>query len=288
LECTTESFAKAIIEASELGLEPGSMIGGVHLVPYWNSKRKCNEVQSIVDYRGLMDLARRSGEVELYPPVIAYENEEFEVVLGLNPDIRHKPKTTGDRGDPIAVYCVARLSSGDKIFDWMTMEEVEQHRARSKASDAGPWVDDYNAMTKKTIIRRFCKMLPRSTQLQKALEIEDRAEFQPEAIPTEFINLSNATAEDELNGTSQTERVKGKLKMQAKPPQDGEEDAESQDSAEALVAILETSGFSLEEAESYSQAHFQKLVGELNETQTWSLVSQIKVGKMQDWLLEQA
>ena len=57
LECTPASFLGAVIQASQLGLEPGGALGHCYLIPYKN------EVNFMIGYRGMVALAMRSDKV---------------------------------------------------------------------------------------------------------------------------------------------------------------------------------------------------------------------------------
>ena len=105
-ECDRSSFFGAMIQCVQLGLEPGTGLGHAYLLPYGR------EVQLIVGYQGMIDLAERSGRVTVDAHVI-YEKDDFDYSLGLKPHLNHKPYFgTGDAGDVIGSYAVARYSDG--------------------------------------------------------------------------------------------------------------------------------------------------------------------------------
>lgn len=169
------SFVNAVVQASQLGLEPG-LLGQAYLVPYRNRKAGTTEIQMIPGYKGLLSLARRSGEVTSIESHIVYDQDTFDLTLGVDTKVSHKPYLDGDRGKPRLVYCVAHFKDGGHHFEWMTIGEVNKIRARSKASDSGPWVTDYEQMVRKTIIRRACNYLPMSIELTNALAVSDAVE----------------------------------------------------------------------------------------------------------------
>ena len=77
LDCTPISVVKAVLQAAELGLEPGSSLGEFWLVPFKNGKTGQREVQGIPGYRGLISLARRTGEIaNLYAEAV-YEGDKI-------------------------------------------------------------------------------------------------------------------------------------------------------------------------------------------------------------------
>jgi len=171
-KCTPVSVFGAIIQSSQLGLEIG-VLGQAYLVPYRNNKNNTYEAQFIPGYKGLISLARRSGEVTSIETNIVYANDRFDLKLGLDTSVEHVPNLDGDRGVPRLVYGVAKFRDGGYHFEWMSMGDVNKIRARSKASSSGPWVTDYEQMVRKTLIRRMSNYLPMSIELQQAIQISD-------------------------------------------------------------------------------------------------------------------
>lgn len=176
LECTPESFLGAVIQSSQLGLEPDTPMGHAYLIPYRNGKTSRMEVNFMPGYRGLMDLVYRvNGHPILFPSAV-YPGDVFEYERGLHPVLKHVPSQHEPLDNLTAVYCVASFPDGRKEFDVMTRAEVEAIRIRSKAQGFSPWKTDYEAMAKKTVIRRIVKYLPMSAELQAAVGLDEIAE----------------------------------------------------------------------------------------------------------------
>jgi len=68
--CTKASFLGAMMNAAQLGLEPNTPLGQAYILPYQN--KGVLEAQFQIGYKGLIDLAYRSGEVELVQAHIVY------------------------------------------------------------------------------------------------------------------------------------------------------------------------------------------------------------------------
>jgi recombination protein RecT len=178
-ECTAQSIYAGIIQASQLGLEIG-VLGQAYLVPYNNKVKKKGggdewrkEAQFIPGYKGLISLARRSGEVTSIETHIVYENDHFDLTLGIESKVEHKPHLLGDRGAPRLVYGVAHFKDGGYHFEWMTVSDVAKIRNRSKSKDSGPWVTDFDQMMRKTLIRRMANYLPMSIEFAAALQVDE-------------------------------------------------------------------------------------------------------------------
>jgi recombination protein RecT len=176
MKCTATSILHSVMIGSQLGLESGGPFGHAYLVPYFNGKRKVYEAQLIPGYRGLVDLARRSGKVSNIEARIVREKDDFSFKYGTHPEINHNPAQGEDMGEMTHVYAVAWLSDGRTTFEVMTKEQVDKIRNMSKAKDSGPWVDFYDEMARKTVTRKLCKYLPLTSELATAIELENRAE----------------------------------------------------------------------------------------------------------------
>jgi recombination protein RecT len=179
LQCTPASVLQGVMQAAQLGLDVGGVTGSAYLVPYRNNKKGGRyEAQMIPGYRGLIDLARRSGRVLGIEAHVVHKGDEFELMFGSEPKLVHRPKLDGPAGEVIGAYAVAFIRDGNPQTEFMTLEQLEGIRKRSRASDNGPWVTDREEMQRKTAVRRLAKYLPLSPedQLAKAIEIEDRAE----------------------------------------------------------------------------------------------------------------
>lgn len=177
-QCDQASFLGAIMQCAQLGLEPGGALGHAYLLPFQNRKKGITEVQFIVGYRGMIDLSRRSGQILSLEARAVYMADKFHVSLGLNPDLTHEPNwDIEDRGSLRFVYAVAKLKDGGTQFEVMSRAEIERVRSKSRAGDSGPWVDNFEEMAKKTVIRRLFKYLPVSIEIAGAVEQDERVDF---------------------------------------------------------------------------------------------------------------
>lgn len=185
-ECTGDSIFRAIMQAAELGLDPGGVLGLAHLVPYGK------ECQMLVDYKGLCELCYRSQLVKSINTFPVYATDQYELVMGRNPGVfNHRPDLQSPRRyeDVLFLYTYIELTNGGVIFDYMTRPEVEAVRLRSRASGNGPWVTDTVEMAKKTCLRRALKRAPKSIEMRKALALDsaqDSGEPAPVMLDTTF------------------------------------------------------------------------------------------------------
>lgn len=189
LKCAPESFYGAVLQCAALGLEPGSALGHCYLLPFGNGKDKQGRpnAQLIIGYRGMIDLARRSGQIVSLQAYCVHEQDTFNYKLGLDPDIEHIPASVADRGKVTHVYAVAKLKGGGVQFEVMSRAEIEAVRKSSKAGTTGPWSSHWDEMAKKSVIRRLFKYLPVSIEAVRAVEIDEKSERGEAVTEQDFI-----------------------------------------------------------------------------------------------------
>jgi recombination protein RecT len=169
--CTPESLVSAILDAAALGLEVGDGTGRAYLVPHGR------DATLIIGYKGLVDLAWRSGEVITVYARAVYDGDEIQYEYGLHPDLRHIPCGESSPEKMTHVYAVIQLKGGGYLFEILTRSEIDAVRGRSRSGRSGPWATDYVEMAKKTALRRVCKLVPMATErphLARALEVDER------------------------------------------------------------------------------------------------------------------
>lgn len=177
-KCSQPSLFSSLWIAAQSGLDLSPAMEECDLIPRWNSAANAHEAQFQVRYGGLIKLVKQTGGVaNIYAHVVC-KDDDFDFALGDSPFLRHKPNMDGARGDGdiLFAYAVAKLQDGSVIFEVMSRAQIEKIRSGSPAGKAGPWVNDYAQMCRKTAIRRLCKYLPKSRHLAAALEADDAAE----------------------------------------------------------------------------------------------------------------
>ncbi len=175
LQCYIPTLVAAIGQCAQMGLEPNTVLGHAYLVPFWNTKKNRNDVQVIVGYKGLIDLARRSGQIVSISAHEVCENDEFDCRYGLNEVLDHKP-AMGERGAVVAFYAMAKLKDGGHAFEVMSLKQIQEIAAGTQSKGkSGPWRDHFVEMGRKTVIRRLAKYLPLSIEFQTAAALDDLA-----------------------------------------------------------------------------------------------------------------
>lgn len=175
MQADVATLLSCVMKCSALGLEPSAVdgLGRAYILPFKNHGKMT--ATFILGYKGMLELARRSGQIRDISARAVYKDDTFEYSFGLDETLNHVPSGKPRAADekPTHVYMVAHFVDGGHYMDVMTYEEIEAVRKRSKAANNGPWVSDYEAMAKKSVIRRAFPYLPVSIEAQQAVTMED-------------------------------------------------------------------------------------------------------------------
>ena len=167
-QCEPMSFIAAMMQSAQLGLEPNTPLGQAYLIPYGK------QVQFQIGYKGLLELAQRSGKIKSIYAHTVRANDEFDIDYGLEQKLVHKPDLKGNRGKVIGYYAVYHLDTGGNSFIFMTKDEIlEFAKKKSKTFNNGPWQTDFDEMAKKTVIKKLLKYAPVSIEMQKAMTVDE-------------------------------------------------------------------------------------------------------------------
>ena len=197
-KCDADSFLGAMMQAAQLGVEPNTPLGQAYLIPYGN------KVQFQLGYRGMIDLAYRSGEIQMIQAHEVHENDEFEYELGLDPKLRHIPALK-NRGEVILYYAVFKLTNGGVGFEVMSKEDVETFaKKKSKTYRNGPWQTDFDAMAKKTLVKRLLKFAPVKSDFARAVTADETIKS---AISENMADLPDETVTIDAETTELTENA---------------------------------------------------------------------------------
>lgn len=179
-ECSAASVLGCLMKCTALGMEPSAVdgLGRAYILPFYNKKTRSKEATFILGYKGMIDLARRSGQLRDISARVVHEGDEFEYEYGLDERLRHVPSTAPVEGRPMThVYMVAHFNDGGHYIDVMTKGEVDAIRKRSKSPEYGPWSTDYEAMAMKSVIRRAFKFMPVSVEAAEGAAADETVQI---------------------------------------------------------------------------------------------------------------
>ena len=167
-DCTPASVASVILQAAQWGLMPDGH--HAHLIPYGN------DATLQFDYKGILALVMRSGEVAHIHADIVCQNDKYRFNLGKVEE--HVVDLSKDRGEAYAVYAMVRFKDGETAAIQMSKAEVEAIRKASRSGSSGPWATYPMEMWKKTAFKRLAKWLPRLPRdVQEAIRKDNEAEY---------------------------------------------------------------------------------------------------------------
>ena len=212
-ECSPQSFLAAMMTAAQLGVEPNTALGQAYLLPYRNHGQM--ECQFQLGYKGLIDLAYRSGEVSVIQAHTVYENDVFEYELGMDPKLRHVP-AKADRGEAVAYYAMFKTKDGGYGFEVMSVDDVQRHAQRyskSYGSGSSPWRSNFDEMAKKTVLKRALKYAPLKSDFVRGVAQDEtiKAELSDEmyAVPDETVFETEGEEIDSTSVDTETGEVIG-------------------------------------------------------------------------------
>lgn len=179
-KATQESIYTAALTAAALDLPLNPNLGFAYIVPYNNKKTGNQEGQFQVGYKGVKQLALRTGifqvlnESDVREGEIVFQDRltgEIEFNWIQNPAERLKTKIVGY----VAYF---KLENGFSKTKYMTVEELDAHGVRFSQTykkGYGLWKDDFDGMCRKTVVKLLLsKDAPLSIEMQRAF-ISDQA-----------------------------------------------------------------------------------------------------------------
>lgn len=183
---------RSLLGACMKAAQDGLMLDGREAAPVIFRTKEGPKVQYMPMVGGILKKIRNSGELASISAQVAYENDLFEYTLGDDEHISHKPFLGADRGKPLAVYAIAKTKDGAIYREVMSVSDVDKVRQASRAKDSGPWVQWWDEMAKKTVIRRLAKRLPSSADVDSVLASDLEASGFTQQAPQAPINITPA------------------------------------------------------------------------------------------------
>jgi recombination protein RecT len=255
LECTSGSLFAAVMTAVQLGLEIGVM-GQAYLVPFWNKKAKPHrrEVQLIPGYRGLVQLARNSGELSTIWANVVFKGDQFTYEEGLERVLKHIPndEQEEDFRNITHAYAVAKFKDGGFQLDVMRRVRIDRIRRMSQAPDSPAWTNHFDEMAKKTVLRRMSKLLPLSIEMNLAIRLDEKhALGQPQDInlvdtggDVPMIEISGDDFEAETIDAGTLEESRGSLDVHTFRAGETKNRGHGQENLDALKTTTQVNGSS--------------------------------------------
>lgn len=181
-----QSVHLSMINVASTGLTLNPAHGYAYLVP------RDGAIVLDISYKGLIKIATDTGSVMWARADLVYEHDDF-TYHGPAAMPKHATNPFKARGEIVGVYCIAKTRDGDILTEIMDMAELEKIRAKSMAyakKKAGPWVEWFEQMAKKAVIKRASKTWPYTARIERLMDAVEMAneteggyDLEAEAVP---------------------------------------------------------------------------------------------------------
>ena len=145
----------------DLPVEPS--LGYAYIVPFNNYKDgvKRMEASFIIGYKGMVQLCLRTGAYARVPDAVDVREGELVSYDRLTGDAEFHWIEDEDQREALPIIGYAgyfRLKNGAEKTIYMTVKQIEGHEKKNrKGQSMGKgWREDFDAMARKTVIRRLC------------------------------------------------------------------------------------------------------------------------------------
>ena len=209
--CEPMTLMFAGLKATALGLPLDNNLGFAYVLPYRNNKENKTEAQLQMGYKGIVQLAIRSGQFETINVTDVREGElkkrnrmtgEIETEWIEDDAIRSKLPIIGYIG-------YFKLLSGYSKTTYWSVEELKQHGAKYSQTfkkGYGVWKDNFDAMCKKTVLKLMLNKgdAPMSIEMQQAIKY-DQSVILDEQGNHRYADNEKPSAEDRLAAIADAE-----------------------------------------------------------------------------------
>lgn len=203
-QCEPMSLMNAAIKATALNLPLDPNLGFAYMIPYRDNKTNTTKAQFQIGYRGLLQMAIKSGQMAAINVTDIREGELQDEDL-LTGEIKIKKTENRTAKKIIGYVAYIRLTNGFAKTLYATREEIEAHALRfSKQQFKGKltsvWASDFDAMAKKTVLKALLKFAPLSTEIQSIIAAEEQVPvtaYAPEVIEPEVIAMEEPEPPEE-------------------------------------------------------------------------------------------
>ncbi|HET8661102.1 MAG TPA: recombinase RecT [Micromonosporaceae bacterium] len=218
-DCDGRSVLGGLMTCAQLGLRPG-VLGQAWLIPFKG------KAQLVIGYQGLVMLAQRSGDIASISARIVHQRDHFDVEFGLDEKLVHKP-AMGERGEPVGYYCVVKSTRGGVYWEFISKRDAEVHRDKfamqrdyETGAVKGPWVEHFDSMALKTVVKMALKLAPRNTEIVTAMNVDESVRI--DVTPTaDLTDVHTAVIDPEDDEPAPDDPADGQPEVQDPPADAG-------------------------------------------------------------------
>jgi recombination protein RecT len=203
LECTLESLLGAMLQSAQLGLDPS--VGNCYFIPFKG------QVSFQIGYKGLIDLACRSGNVQTVVAGEVRQGDDFHYEFGRNETLKHIPAPHSERGEVEYYYAYAMMKDGGFAFQVMHLSEIEKIRDEHSISykydkNNSIWAKHFQSMAFKSVIKRLMKYIPLAAETQVAINSDESVR---KDITAEIFSVEDEEPDNVIIMDKQEEKANG-------------------------------------------------------------------------------
>lgn len=207
------SLYAAALKAAQDGLLPDNREGAFVMFG--------REVTWMPMVGGILKKVRNSGELASITSQVVYQNDQFEYWIDNDGEhILHKPLMSGDRGQAVKVYALAKTK--DEAVYIEVMDEAQVNAVRGIARTKNVWDGPFkHEMWRKSAIRRLSKRLPMSTDLDEFMRRDDSLYDVDTPSPAPSVSEGEPSRLKNIITQKQEPQVITPLDEEREPGQDG-------------------------------------------------------------------
>ncbi len=173
--CDPYSIIFCAIKGAALNLALEPSFGFAYVIPYKDNRTGKTLAQFQMGYKGLLQLAMRSGQFKRINTGALHEGELLSSDL-LSGDITIETVADRERKPVIGYFAYMRLVNGFEKTLYMTREAVEAHAKRYSQSyrydrnRTSVWAQNFDLMAEKTVLKLLLsRYAPVSLEMHKAI-----------------------------------------------------------------------------------------------------------------------
>lgn len=153
------SVIKSALQAASYDLPIDPSLGYAYIVPYKNKGKPT--ATFIIGYKGMVQLCLRTGAYKCVPDAVDVREGELESYNRLTGEAVFNWIEDEDEREELPIIGYAgyfQLKNGAEKTIFMTVKQIKKHEQKNRKGDymGKGWRENFDAMARKTVIRRLC------------------------------------------------------------------------------------------------------------------------------------
>lgn len=182
------SVIKSALQAASYDLPIDPSLGYAYIVPYKNKGKPT--ATFIIGYKGMVQLCLRTGAYKCVPDAVDVREGELVSYNRLTGEAVFNWIEDEDERESLPIVGYAgyfQLKNGAEKTIFMTVKQIEKHEQKNRKGEykGKGWRENFDAMARKTVIRRLC-----SKYALMSIEYQDGAS-------KDTMNLATALAQQD-------------------------------------------------------------------------------------------